>query len=168
MRPIGSAEVREILKSHSAAGFHVDGRLFREIEQPGAMFIVPLPTVEGFLNLVWQSISDARPLVPIGEARTLRDCAARLANFGWRFQALVDEGFPWFDKCCFIDRSFDYSKLGWIVVTTLIDDERRSNPRGSHYIYDGAHKSIVLAKKLATGELEYRPVEVLLLTPRRH
>jgi hypothetical protein len=53
-------------------------------------------------------------------------------------------------------------------VTPLIDGEKRDSPDGTYYVYDGVHKSIVLAKKLLRNELEFKPVELLLLTPRRN
>ena len=167
MVEIDSTQVRDALRRHEAAGCHVDHRLCREVEQPGQMFVVAIRAPDEFLRLVWQSISDARPLVPVDSPRTLRDCASRLRSFGWQFRTLVERGFPWFEKCVIIDVSFDYSKLGWIAVTPLIDGEKRDSPDGTYYVYDGVHKSIVLAKKLLRNELEFKPVELLLLTPRR-
>lgn len=168
MRSISRIEVQTVFDQHTAAGCHVDDRLLAQIDAPGELFVDVLPTCADYLRLVWQSIDAARPLVPVERPRTLRDCASRLESFEWRFQALVAQGYPWFEKCARLDQAFDWSKLGWIAVTPLLHAESRSNPQGSYYIYDGAHKSIVLAKRLLCRELEYRPVEVLLLTPRRH
>jgi len=168
MRSTSPAEVRSILERHKDAGFHVDSRLLEELERPGKLFVGVLSTSTELFRLVWQSIEAARPLVPVDEPRTLLDCATRLEPFGWSFEALVGQGYPWFEKCVRIDQSFDYSKLGCIAVTPLVEAEGNGNPRGSYYIYDGVHKSIVLAKRLLQRELEFRPVEVLLLTPRRH
>ena len=66
-----------------------------------------------------------------------------------------------------IDRAFDYDKVGFVALTTLNEPEPRESPVGSYYLYDGVHKSIVLAKRLLRGETRYEPVQVLLLTPRR-
>jgi hypothetical protein len=66
-----------------------------------------------------------------------------------------------------IDRAFDYGKVGLVGLTPVNGPERRETSAGSYYIYDGVHKSIVLAKRLLRGEIEYEPVQVLLLTPRR-
>lgn len=131
------------------------------------MYLFPLPDATAFLALIWQSINEARPLVPVGQPRTLRDCAARLAPFGWRFERLVDEGYSWFAKCLDIDAAFDRSKFGWIALTPSNTSEQKETPQGTYYIYDGVHKSIVLAKKLLRREVEYAPLEALLLTPRR-
>src|SRR5713101_2802103 len=167
MNKTDAASVRAILESHQAAGFNVDGRLWHEIDQPGEMFLGELDTREEFLRLVWQSINATRPLTPVGEARTLFDCASRLSTFGWEFQPLVQAGFEWFRRCVDIDAAFDNGKVGLVALTPLNEAERRETPAGNYYIYDGVHKSIVLAKRLLRGETEYESVQVLLLTPRR-
>jgi hypothetical protein len=167
MTKIDAASVRVILERHQASGFHVDDRLWREVDQPGEMFLGELATREEFLSLVWQSSDATRPLTPVGEPRTLFDCASRLSTFGWAFQNLVHTGIEWFRRCVDIDTAFDYGKLGLVALTPLNDPERRETPVGNYYIYDGVHKSIVLAKRLLHGEAGYEPVQVLLLTPRR-
>lgn len=167
MRRVSAHEVRAALGQHRTAGFHVDSRLFREVEKPGDMCVLCLQDTDAFLGLVWQSIDAARPLVPIGEPRSLRDCASRLSAFGWDFKSLVEAGHSWFSKCVGIDASFDYSSLGWIAITPCNPSEKRETPGSTYYIYDGVHKSIVLAKKLLKNEVDYQPLEALLLTPRR-
>ena len=167
MNRTDAASVRIILEKHEAAGFHVDDRLWHEIYQPGEMFLDFLATREEFLRLVWQSIAATRPLTPVGEPRTLFDCAIRLSAFGWEFQSLIQDGFEWFRPCVDIDTAFDHGKMELVALTPLNEQERRETPAGNYYIYDGVHKSIVLAKRLLREETEYEPVQVLLLTPRR-
>jgi hypothetical protein len=167
MKKVDAVTVRSILDRHEASGFHVDDRLRGEVYKPGEMFLDTLATREEFLRLVWQSIDDTRPLVPVGAPRTLSDCAQRLLQYGWKFQALLDLGFKWFEKCVDIDVGFDYAKVGLVALTPLIEPERRETPAGSYYIYDGVHKSIVLAKRLLQRQTGYESVQVLLLTPRR-
>lgn len=165
--PMTLAAVRARLEAHQQAGHHVDSRLMKEIEQPGVMSVATLADQAQFLRLIWQANDHTRVLTPHAAPRSLRDCAERIRTIGGSFQALVDAGHAWFETCVEIDSQFDYSALGWVVVTPATDGERRSTPGGTHYVYDGVHKSIVLAKKLLWGELEYEPVEVLLLEPRR-
>ena len=167
MNKTDATSVRAILESHQASGLHVDERLWHEIDQPGEMFLGKLATKEEFLRLVWQSIAATRSLTPVGEPRTLFDCASRLFTFGWEFQPLFQVGFEWFRRCVDIDKAFDYGKLGPVALTPLNEQEKRETPAGNYYIYDGVHKSIVLAKRLLNRETEYEPVQVLLLTPRR-
>ena len=167
MNKTDAAFVRATLERHEASGLRVDQRLWREVDQPGEMFLGTFATREEFLRLVWQSIDATRPLTPVGEPRTLFDCASRLSTFGWEFQRLVQAGFEWFRPCVDIDKAFDYGKVGLVALTPLNESEKRETARGNFYIYDGVHKSIVLAKRLLRGETEYEPVQVLLLTPRR-
>jgi hypothetical protein len=167
MNKVDAATVRSILERHQASGFHVDDRLRGEVDQPGEMYLDFLATKEEYLRLVWQSIDATRPLTPVGEPRTLLDCAFRLSTFGWEFQNLVQAGFEWFRPCVDIDEAFDYGKVGLVALTPLSKSERRETTTGNYYIYDGVHKSIVLAKRILRGETGYEPVQVLLLTPRR-
>ena len=167
MNMVDSADALSLLQRHQALGLHVDSRLLHEMEQPGEMFLGILTTRDEFLKLVWQSINATRALTPARQPRTLGDCASRLSTFGWEFQRLVQAGFEWFRRCVDIDKAFDYGKVGLVALTPLNESERRETPAGNYYIYDGVHKSIVLAKRLLRGETEYEPVQMLLLTPRR-
>jgi len=85
MNRVDAASVRAILERHQASGLHVDDRLWREVDQPGEMFLDKLDTREEFLRLVWQSSDATRLLTSVGEPRTLFDCASRLSTFGWEF-----------------------------------------------------------------------------------
>jgi len=66
-----------------------------------------------------------------------------------------------------MDKAFDFGKFGLVVLTVLTESEQRESPAGTYYIYDGVHKTIVLAEKLLRGEIKFKPIRVLLLTPRR-
>lgn len=167
LTPISAVDARTGLAAHQAGGNHVDERLLRELDAPGDRYLMTLRTEAEFFSLVWQSISYCRPLVLPGEPRTLRDCAFRLQRYGWSFQDLVNAGYPWFTRCDTIDKAFDFIRFHWIVLTPLTLDESRETPTGTHYVYDGVHKTLVLAKKLIRDGLQYRPLTALLLTPRR-
>jgi len=155
------------LESQQARGCHFSDRLRTEVDNPGERILVRAPTANEFFMLLWQSDSNTRPLAPEGEPRTVRDCAMRLAGYGWRFQNLVSLT-DWFQRCAAIDENFDYSMLCWIVITPLITEERRVTPDATFYIFEGVHRSIVLAKRLLMREERYRPIDFLLLCPRRH
>lgn len=160
------AEVVALLERQRSMG-NVDDRLVREAERPGTMFLGAIESPEQFLSLVWQSIPQARPLVPAGQPRTLKDCALRLAGFEWKFQTLVQQGYSWFQRCEDIDLHFDISRLGLIALTPLKQEEWQETPTGTFYIYDGVHRSVVVAKRLVRHEIEFLPQRFLLLTPRR-
>ena len=57
--------------------------------------------------------------------------------------------------------------MGFISVVPANDKEREQTPSGSFYIYDGMHKSLVLAVKLLQKEIDYQKIELLYLLPRR-
>ena len=166
-RDATSAEVTALLQAYRRAGMRVDDRVFREVLEPGKLFLGKLEKAEEFLSLVWQSIDGVRPLAPTGQPRSLRHCALRLSDFGWRFDRLVELGYTWFGYCAEIDLAFDLNKLGHIALTDLVPAEARETPNGTYYIYDGVHRSIVLAKKLITQQTSFKPINFLLLTPRR-
>lgn len=165
---ITPADARDALHEHEKRELHVDARVWHEVDCPGTVAVLTLETPDEFLSLIWQSGTATRPLAPEGEPRSLLDCAGRLAAVGWSFKALVERGYGWFEKCVAIDRAFDRSKFGWIVVTPPVFSEINETPHGTIYVFDGVHKSIVLAKKLLRDELRWAPIEVLLLEPRRH
>ena len=54
-----------------------------------------------------------------------------------------------------------------LAVVPALDSERKESPQGTFYIYDGAHKSLVLAHRLLTAQAVYQSIEALLLIPRR-
>jgi hypothetical protein len=91
-----------------------------------------------------------------------------LEDFEWSFGALVQRGYSWFQKCVEIDARFDATLVGWVVLTPANSHERAETPQSNYYIFDGVHKTIVMAKRILTREWEYQPVEVLLLEPRRN
>jgi hypothetical protein len=165
---------RAALKKREALGDHVDARLWREIEAPGRIYKLTLETADEFLLLIWQEADSARFLTPPAHPRTLRDVAERLLQSGHSFEALVTNlGMPrsehqpeWFRPCVEIDRQFDMTRFGWVVLTPATAGERNQSPTGTYYIFDGIHKTLVLATRLLQGT-PYQPVEALLLTPRR-
>ena len=168
LRTLDAAEVKSQLESQQSHGCRISDRLHKEVDSPGERILVKAPTANEFLTLLWQSDSNTRLLAPDRNPRTVRDCAKRLANFGWRFQNLVSESNNWFQRCADIDENFDYAKLGWIVLTPLIPNERRETPDATFYIFEGVHRSIVLAKRLLREEEKYKPLDFLLLCPRRN
>lgn len=161
------SEVMASLRAHQALGLHVSDRVIAEVQKPGRMNKVVLGRAD-FFKLVWQSSDETRPLAPLRHPRTLGDCALRLSHFSWSFDRLVELGWPWFAACAEIDKAFDLSKFGLIFLNPLNEVERGEAPQGSYYIYDGVHRSIVLAKRLtAPSAAEYRPIQAILFERRR-
>jgi hypothetical protein len=168
--------VQNVLAERQKAGYHVDNRLLTEVERSdGEQFLIRLEDEDSFLSLIWQESDPARLLTPPGQPRTLRDVARRMIERGYTFEALnrdlgrsrAEHHPEWFEPCVHINRSFDYAKFGWVAVVAANDGERSQSPRGTFYIFDGVHKTLVLAARLLRGETCYQAVEALYLVPRR-
>jgi hypothetical protein len=175
MKKVTHEEVRRVLLEREKNGLKVDNRLLIEIEK-GDLYLITLDDEYSYLSLIWHVINDSRLLTPQGQPRTLRDVAQRLIDNNFSFSALSSNlslssgqhNPRWFDECKRIDDNFDINKFGWIAVTLATEDELRSSPTGTFYIYDGTHKSLVLAKRLLDKSIDFKPLECLLLIPRRH
>lgn len=162
------------IRERQKAGNHVDDRLVKAVKESEALFLLTLEDENSFLSLIWQEIDDTRLLTPPGESRTLRDIVHRMIDQSLTLEDLTsDLGKPehshkpeWFKKCLVINSDFDFNHFGWIAVVPAIDSERTQSPTGSFYIYDGVHKTLVLSKRLLSGETQFQPVEALLLLPR--
>jgi hypothetical protein len=175
MRRIDPDEVRLFLEQHALADNKVDRKLMEGVGRQGELYLFQLEDEDSFLSLIWYQGAGVRLLAPDGEPRTLRDVVQRLRQRGQTFDALsADLGLPreehdleFFKPCVPIDCCFDYRRFGWVAVVAANDEERTQSPLGSFYVFDGAHKALVLARRLLAGETTYRSVEALLLVPRR-
>jgi hypothetical protein len=175
MRRIDPDDARLFLENHKRAGNKVDPKLMGEIGREGKkLYLLRLEDKDSFLSLIWYQADAVRLLAPHGEPRTLRDVAQRLRQRGDTFEALSSNlGLPreehdpdFFKPCVGIDSCFDFVKFGWVAVVAATNEERDHSKLGSFYIYDGYHKTLVLAKRLLAGETRYQPIEALYLIPR--
>jgi len=176
MRQIDQGEARQVLGNHQRAGHQVDSRLLKEIEREGQLYVFRVEDEATFLSLIWQESDPARMLTPNGQPRTLNDVAQRLLREGYTFESLSNcIGLPrsehhpeWFEPCIQIDAAFDFNQFGWVAVVAANDGERRQSPCGSFYLFDGMHKTLVLAKRLLKRETPFQVIEALYLVPRRN
>jgi hypothetical protein len=174
MKKIEKETALAALKERQSLGFHVDARLLEKIESASNIYLFQLYDEESFLSLIWQEINETRLLTPAKQSRTLFDVATRFVQNGYTFEGLnKDMGLArkqhqpeWFSKCIPIDSEFDFAHFGWIVLVSAIDHEREQSPNGSFYVFDGVHKTLVLAKRLIAREITFQPIEALLLLPR--
>jgi hypothetical protein len=175
MRPVNSSEVLRRLEDRAALGHHVDDRLIQVVKGPGTLFLFMIKDEQSFLSLVWQESDYTRLLTPLGQPRTLADVTDRMIKNSWTFASLSNPmGLPLtqHDPAALrsfeaIDSAFDFSKFGFVAVMPASDSEKRQSPSGTFYIYDGVHRSLVLAHRVLTKQSNYQPVEALLITPRR-
>jgi hypothetical protein len=174
MRPLDPNDAHRFLDAHMKAGNKVDDPLMEAIRSPCKLFLLRLEDAETVLSLIWYQALAVRVLAPPGTPRTLRDVAQRVIQRGYTFDALStgrtpppDEHDPdIFRPCIPIDGSFDFCKFGWVAVVAPTGEERHESPRGSYYIFDGLHKSLVLAKRLLAGQTNFQTIEALYITPR--
>jgi hypothetical protein len=156
--------------------FHVDARVYEELEKDGSIFLIEIENQELFFSLIWHEIEASRLLTPPGKSRTLEDVGGRFSENGHTFSQLAtnfgklptEHNPNWFSGLEEMDNNFDYDKFGYIILTSATSEESKQSPKGSFYIYDGSHKSLVLAKKLKNGEIAFRPIKCFLLLPRRN
>lgn len=175
MKQITSEYATDALRRHRANGNHVDDPLFLETERAESLFVLHIEDHLAFYSLIWHQIDPSRLLTPRGKSRTIEDVANRLQQYDYQFSRLAhpmnlpaNEHDPtWFQTCAKIDAEFDWANFGWISMVLPNDIERKQSPKGTFYIRDGAHKSLVLAKRLISREIEFRPLEALFLVPRR-
>lgn len=174
MKRIENNSVRDICTARVKAGYNVDSRLLKELEH-GSTFTITLEDTDSFLSLIWQEIDDSRLLTPRGKSRTLRDVAGRVVVGAHTFESLArDCGLPaqqhnpsWFQKCIPIANDFSYEAFGFVAIVPANDNEQKQSPNGSFYIFDGIHKTLVLSTLLIKQQIAYKPVQAVLLIPRR-
>lgn len=175
MRQVNPLDILARLRDREARGYRVDERLIREVKAEGDLFLFTLDDEESFLSLIWQEIGATRLSTPGGQSRTLRDVAGRMTKKSWTFATLSKPmRFPptqhdpaWFESCEKINSAFDFTAFDLIAVVPAICSELFQSPRGTFYIYDGVHRTLVLAHRILSKQTSYRPIEALLLTPRR-
>jgi hypothetical protein len=176
MKQVGSADVLARIQDRVGRGYHVDGRLIREVNAPGELYQFWIEEEDDFLRLIWQVSNPTRLLTPGGQPRTLRDVVTRMVSRGWTFASLLSpiglpaalhepSAFEKFDK---LFTEFDFEAFGFLGVTPALPSELTESPRGTFYIYDGVHRSLALAYRLVAHLTDFQPVECLLLVPRRH
>lgn len=174
LQEVTRAEAQRIIDQTRDRLEHVDTRLDYAVRQARDIFSVRLQDAESFLALLWPGGPGARWLTPLGAPHTLKDVAKRIIANGYEFESLAEESlqFPddhdpaFFAKLPYIDEQFDYGRIGLLTLASLGEDEQARSPHANFYIYDGVCRSLVLAKRLLSGQTSYQPVPALLLNPR--
>ena len=70
-------------------------------------------------------------------------------------------GHPWFKGCIDIEQGFDFNAFGWLAIQDATRRESEESPDGSYYVFDGVHRSIVLAKLLVEQRIDFEPIKCL-------
>jgi hypothetical protein len=172
MRSIDRLEAKEKLLSEQGEGYRGDVRVISALNRDQTCcFLLRLEDETSFLSLIWHDVPESRVL-SANQSLLLGDVARRLIDRGWTFEKLVkreiggDYSPDYFAGCAHLDREFKFSEFGWPTLVLPNETERRRCPTGSFYLMDGTHRTLVLARKILLKEIEYEPVEGLLLLPR--
>ncbi len=158
---ISYKDVIQFYKEHSAKGHHVNKRLWDILDSTKSFGLITINNLGDYINLIWQANDHTRALTPEGQSRTLRDCVQRIQSAGGSFQALAKDGHSWFESCINIEQCFDFHSFGWLAIQDANVHERKESPEGSYYVFDGVHRSIVLAKLLVEKKIDFEPIKCL-------
>jgi hypothetical protein len=166
---------RQSISNRKQGAVSVHRRWLQDFRRNTDVCLLPIDDKSGFLSLIWHQIDESRFLTPSNEPRTLQHVGDRFLNGRHTFQKLSDthqteprERDPkWFRRCAeIVSAEFCYCKFGCPILGLPTADEEEQSPAGTFYILDGAHRTLVLATKLLEGEIEFSPVQALLLLPR--
>lgn len=174
MSRVRRAEAFRLIRATRDALHWVDPYVDGAVEDAEKIYHVRFQDDERFLALIFPEMDGCRILTPPDEPRTLRDVANRILYNEWTFEDLVeDKGLnpklhdpAMFAKTRYLDENFDYEKFGMLILAPSNEEEREQSPDGSFFLYDGFHRSLVLAKYLLEEEVEYQQVEGIMVIPR--
>lgn len=172
MRFIDTKEVKKRLEQEQTQGHPGDSRVTNALSQTDTKsFIVRFEDQESFFSLIWHNVDASRILSENGSL-LVGDVAQRMLDKGWTIEKLAEKEIQgkydpnYFRECLQIDREFNFSEFRLPTLVHPADSEKQRNPTGVFYLMDGTHRCLVLAKKLLLKEVEFQPVEGLLLVPR--
>jgi len=163
-----------LVEETRAALHHVDPSVDGVVQGAEEIYLVRFQDAERFLALIWPEVDGSRILSLPEEPHTLRDVAHRMIYNSWTFEELTEDmGLPLgehdpelFAKSRYLDENFDYGKFGILILAPSTEEEREQSPDGSFYIYDGFHRTLVLARRLLLEEESYQQVPAFLVIPR--
>ena len=147
---------------------------FRALFEKSETFCaVSLETFDAFSKLVWHYSPYSKLLTKPhwwgGKLYTVGDVAKKMVENGWTFEALSrgeiagDYKPGWFDSCQAIYSCFDWEVCLPLIVLNTTWSERWDCPASSFRIVDGIHRSLVIAYKVLSSELSYRPMTAIVL-----
>lgn len=125
------------------------------------------------LDLAWHFHRNTQILTPPswygGKLYTLRDVIKNFMALNTSFADLAlgnvkGKYLPhWFKACTKIDTEFDYKKFNTLVLKTTLPNEKKDCPKSAFRIIDGAHRSVVLAKKLTEKSITFQPIPAIII-----
>ncbi len=167
----------DYIAEHEAKGHHVDSRVKRRLAEGCPVVIEVIEDQDRFLQLLYhdnQKVSGF--LTPYHQPRTLRDVVRRMNDTKLNFNSIaeVSDKIPpelhrpdWFNKCLDIyTKGLTFEDFGCLFLMDLVDEEQRWSPSAFSSIYDGTHRSLVLAWLLMNKEINFHPIKCFIFRPR--
>ena len=165
------------IAEHESNGHHVDNRVKRLLESGNPVISERIENGKQFLRLLYhdnQRVSGF--LTPYHAPRTLRDVIARIESLGLNMLTVARRtpSIPtelhdpqWFlGSQRLYENGFKFSNFGRLFLMDLIQEEQAWSPNAYSSIYDGTHRSLVLAWLLIHREIEFQPVDCFIFRPR--
>lgn len=164
------------VKVHTEDGHHIDGRVRLLLEAGNPVEQISLTSPEEFLRLQFHANDASRLLTPACKPRTLKDVIDRMIVSNWNFELLTStlDGFDrschhpeWFEQCRWIEQTgFSFESFGSIFLMDLVHDEASQSPLANYSLYDGTHRSLVLASRVVQSSALYQPINAFVFRPR--
>jgi len=154
----------------------VNGFLTRTVAQAVGFYRWTIEDADTLYSLIWHYHKSSQILTPGhwfgGKLYTVGDVAKYMINQGYTFEGLANRAYKgtydpnWFKACASIDANLDWSKYDTFVVQPSNNAERRDCPHGTFRLIDGVHRSLTYAVKLLRNEIQFKPVDAILVLPK--
>ena len=172
--PIPTLTVLDELNKKVEQGHRVDSRIYRLLYEQNPVYATVIETQEEFLKLIFHEGCPSRLLTPAEQPRSLEDVVNRMENMNLTFETLTHDlshdryyHHPeWFSQCVQINSAFTYDYFSPIFLTDSTDLELFQTPGSPFHIYDGTHRSLVLAWKIIKEGFQYERIRAYLFRPR--
>ena len=142
------------------------------IEQSSYIFMLHVGSEAFFLSLLFHDITPTRIITPHRKPRTLKEVVNRLLEQNITFEALSKNEIKGsyqpeaFDSYVSLLDVFDDSKFNYISCCPMNDYEKKFSPKGTFYLIDGNHRSLVYAYLLLTHKLIFKPFDMFYFSDR--
>lgn len=150
----------------------------QDLRQADTILEITLQDVEALHSLIWHDI-DATERLTKGYDRRLGAVVARLHDYDMTFDELARaSGFAatlvkeqkarlFFRQCAEIEQRFDWDRFSPpLLVMPNQSEQVGAQNRGTYYIHNGNHRTLVVASMLLQRRIEFRPITCWLLLPR--
>jgi len=144
------------------------------IEDPpkGPIFGAEIDRPDVFLklNLRYQKVT--HPIAPLDDSLELEQIIGRMRDSQQDFRTLANEQDDpnkrkWFTRVADIIQKFSYEDFGLIALEPSAPGLLKPEEATCYSIFEGQHRSLALAWRLMGDIQSFKPIQALLLFPRR-